>query len=62
MSTSRKVLGLLANGEPRGIHEISIELGLGKRAVEGACYRGWRSGIFSGSDWFFLWVLFFDYN
>jgi len=39
------VLGLLADGKPRGVHDISVELGLGKRAVEGACYRGWVGGV-----------------
>jgi len=44
--TLPKILGLLADGVPRGIHDISVELGLGKRAVEGACYRGWKKGLF----------------
>jgi len=37
-------MGLLVDGKPRGIHEISVELGLSKRGAEGACYRGWRDG------------------
>jgi len=46
MSTTRRVLGLLADGVPRGIAEIAKVLGLGNRAVEGACYRGWKNGLF----------------
>ena len=33
MATTRKVLGLLVDGIPRGIAEIARELGLGNRAV-----------------------------
>ena len=32
MSTTRKVLGFLVDGIPRGIAEIAKELGLGNRA------------------------------
>lgn len=48
------VLGLLADGVPRGVHDISVELGLVKRVVEGACYRGWKGGVFlrSGKEVF----------
>jgi hypothetical protein len=37
-------LGLLADGVPRGVAEIAGDLGLGGRAVEGACYREWKKG------------------
>lgn len=43
-STQRVVLGLLADGVPRGVHVIHLETGLAKRAVEGACYRAWKGG------------------
>ena len=37
---------MLADGVPRGVAEISKELGLKDRAAEGACYRGWKNGLF----------------
>ncbi len=40
--TQIAVLGLLGDGVPRGVYEISIEIGKSSRAVESACYRAWR--------------------
>ena len=39
-------MGLLGDGVPRGVREISVELGLSVRGVESVCYRGWRDGLF----------------
>ena len=39
MSTTRKVLGLLADGVPRGVAEIARELGHGNRAVEARAHQ-----------------------
>jgi hypothetical protein len=48
--TQDKVLGLLADGKPRSIRELTQQLGVSDRAVEGACLRAWRSGSLLRSD------------
>ena len=39
------IFALLSDGKPRGVREISVEVGIPVRGVEGVCYREWRDGI-----------------